>query len=468
MNTPVLRMLETYRKKNPLPFHMPGHILGRGLVIELKTAGQWDITEIPGSDCLHNPDGAIKEAQELAAKCFGADYSIFLVNGSTAGIHIMVNSVAKQGEKLIIGRDCHRSVLNALALSKVDPVFVLPEIDQENRIPLCINARDLEKALRDNPDVQGILITRPNYYGIAASVRVIAETARRYNVPLLVDEAHGAHFVFHSAFPEPAVKAGAELCVQSLHKTLPALTQTAILHGKDNLIPRKKVEMFSSMLQTTSPSYLFMASIDFARDYMEREGRELYQRLWQIIDAFDRELERIPGIKRVGTEYKGFETDFSRIVLSFKDTSLTGYQAEEILRTEYGIVAEMADRYNLVLIATPFHTEEDFKKLLYALERISEKYGSAKDRRKQLPLIDSLPEKVISLHEAISSETGEIPINKAVGEICGATVVPYPPGIPLLNPGERITAEIVDYITELLELGCVIHGINEGKIPVII
>lgn len=195
---------------------------------------------------------------------------------------------------------------------------MLPEIDNENQIPKGINPQDLEQALVDNPDAQGILITRPNYYGIASSVEDIVKISQKYNVPLLIDEAHGAHFIFHNAFPECGIRAGAELCVQSLHKTMPALTQTAILHGKNNLISREKVEMISSMLQTTSPSYLLMASIDFARDFMERKGYSLYQRLLENINEFNRGIENIPSINRVCTEYKGFETDFSRIVLSLK------------------------------------------------------------------------------------------------------------------------------------------------------
>ncbi|NMA67050.1 MAG: aminotransferase class I/II-fold pyridoxal phosphate-dependent enzyme [Clostridiaceae bacterium] len=466
MNIPLFRMLETYKKHNPLPFHMPGHIHGRGLIEDLKIAGSWDITEIPGSDCLHNPSGVIKEAQLLAAKCFGAEYSIFLVNGSTSGIHIMINSVVKQGGKLIIGRDCHRSVLNALALLNAEPVFVLPQIDKENNIPLGVTSYDIEQALKDHPDAQGILITRPNYYGIATSIKDIVQVAEKYNVPLLVDEAHGAHFNFHGALPESSVTLGAELCVQSLHKTLPALTQTALLHGKNNMVDKKKVEMFSAMLQTTSPSYLLMASIDIARDFMEREGYDCYQRLWQNINDFNTKLNNI-GIKRVTVLHREFETDFSRITLSFKNTSLSGYQAEEILRKDYGIVVEMAELFNLVLIATPFHTKEDFKKLLNALERIYEKYGT-QDTSKNLPLYNSLPERTLPLHQAIYHKTKEVPINKAAGEVSSASVVPYPPGVPLLNPGEKITFEIIEYIMELLASGCIVHGINENKIPVVI
>ncbi len=468
---PIYDMLKAYTSKKTLPFHMPGHILGRGLFGDMRAVGNLDITEIPGSDCLHYPQGVIKESQELASKCFGSDYSLFLVNGSTSGIHAMIQAALKPGDKLILGRDCHISALNALAQLNCEPVFVLPQI--ENNIPLGITPQALEKAIEDNPDARGILITRPGYYGTATSLNDIVKLAKTHKIPLLVDEAHGAHFKFHNNLPQTAMDAGADLCVQSLHKTLPAFTQTAILHGKSNgIIPRSRIEKTVSMVQTTSPSYLLMASIDIARDMMENQGKSLYEGLYQTIKDFDKKLNENTIIRRISFNTAGFESDFSRIVLSFESTSLSGFMAEELLRTRFGIVAEMADFNNLVLIATPFHTSEDFDKLLSSLEIISREYkrdGEVTQNYNSAPppWPGEIPERVIPLRKALFDKCRILPINKAVGEISGAFVTPYPPGIPVICPGERITDDIAEYINLLLQRNQPVHGINNGYIEVI-
>ncbi len=466
---PIQQMLEAYEGSNPLPFHMPGHLLGRGLIEEFKSIGRLDITEIPGSDCLHHPEGVIKEAQEYAAHLFGADYTLFLVNGSTSGIHAMIQATVNPGGKLIVGRDCHQSVLNALALIHAEPLFILPEMDVDNQIPLGIKGDALRQVLSSHPDAQGILITRPNYYGVATPLDEIVKLARCHSIPLLIDEAHGAHFKFHKRLPATALEKGADLCVQSLHKTLPALTQTALLHGnKNSRVDRLRVERVVSMVQTTSPSYLLMTSIDSARQMMEEQGCGLYEILWLNIMEFDRRLNEISHIKRVARGYKGYETDFSRIVLSFKQTRLSGFQAEELLRTRYGIVAEMADMEHVVLIATPFHTTEDFGRLLKALKEMVEEYKVMKHEKRQVvswPVI--LPDRVMPLREALFYARRELPIKEALGEISAVPIVPYPPGIPLINPGERITASCIDFIEVLLNEKYPIHGVNQGKLQVV-
>lgn len=467
MGTPLLDMLKAYKEGQPLPFHMPGHILGRGLSHELKMAGGLDITEIPGSDCLHAPTGVIKEAQELAAKCFGAGSTLFLVNGSTAGIHTMVRAVIKPGGKLILERNSHRSVLNALALFGGEPVFVMPSVDEKTGLPLGVTSEAIERAILDNENVQGVLVTRPNYYGIASSMERIHEITERYGLTLLVDEAHGAHFRFHKKLPPTALEQGADLCVQSLHKTMPALTQTALLHGRMGYQRWAEVETSASMLQTTSPSYILMASIDRARDIMENEGEALYERLGQHIEAFERELESRTTIQRVTWSRTGLESDFTRIVLSFENTRLSGFEAEELLRSRFGIVAEMADLTHVVLIATPFHTPEDFKRLLHALEELSKAF---KGKRSVSPVKwpQSLPERAVPMGQALSLKSCEMPIKESLNKISGGSVVPYPPGIPLLNPGERITQDCLDYMEAVLSQGGQVHGIHEGKLRVLI
>jgi arginine/lysine/ornithine decarboxylase len=467
---PIYEMLKKYSKTNPLPFHMPGHVLGRGLAEEMKAAGSLDITEIPGSDCLHHPDGVIKDAQMLASRCFGSDYTYFMVNGSTSGIHAMLQAALDPGDKIILGRDCHISVLNGLAQLNCEPVFVLPRIDEEYHIPLGVTAADLEPVIKANPDARCIFVTRPGYYGTAAKLEEIVRTTHDHNIPLLVDEAHGAHFRFHKNLPQTAMDAGADLCVQSLHKTLPALTQTALLHRKENgMISGKRIDKTVSMVQTTSPSYILMASMDIARDIMEKQGEYLYEKLSQMIDDFDRKLEKETEVKRYKCSKEGFDNDFSRIVLNFEALGISGFQVEELLRTQFGIVAEMADPCNVVLIATPFHTSEDFDKLLSALKNISLRYRMAGDSRHRL--LSSfpyyLPKRIKSVREALFAEKRVLPAEKSAGEICGSFITPYPPGIPMICPGELITADMAEYVSTLNKCGYAIHGVNNGNIEVI-
>jgi lysine decarboxylase len=467
-NTPIYKMLKEYKKKDPLPYHMPGHVLGRGLCDELKLAGSFDITEISGSDCLHEPRGVIKEAQSKAAACFSADYSLFLVNGSTSGIHAMIQATVKPEGKLILGRDCHISAMNALALINGEPVFVSPEVDEKNQIPLGVTFDSLEKVIKENPDAQAILINRPGYYGTATRLDKISRLAKLYKIPLLVDEAHGAHFCFHEDFPEPAITLGADLCVQSLHKTLPAFTQTAILHGSSKgLVDKDIVEKSVSMTQTTSPSYLLMSSIDMARSIMAGKGRELYGNLKQNIDDFIIKLKKNTCIKRVEYDNSNFENDFSRIVLSFVSTGLSGFKAEELLRTRFGIVAEMADLNNIVLITTPFHISEDFDKLLMALKTISEEYSAEKTNIEIPHWPKNIPTRIVPLRKALFENAEEIPFNESTGRVCGAYITPYPPGIPLVTPGEIINKETIDFVDILLRENCPVHGIQNRKIKVL-
>lgn len=466
---PIYEMLEKYRGANPLPFHMPGHVLGRGLVQDLKAAGSLDITEIPGSDCLHSPHGVIREAQELAAKCFGADYTFFLVNGSTSGIHAMLQAALEPKDKIIIGRDCHVSVMNGLAQLNCEPVFVFPETDEESKIPLGVTAAALEPVIEANPDARALMITRPGYYGTAAKLDDISHIAEKYDIPLLVDEAHGAHFGFHEKLPGTAIGSGADLCVQSLHKTLPALTQTALLHGKaSGRISRGRIEKTVSMVQTTSPSYILMASMDIARDMMEKHGRELYDRLGNIIDEFDRKLCEETAVIRFKCAKKEFENDFTRIVLNFSQTGISGFMAETILRTRFGIIAEMADLYNVVLIATPFHTPEDFDKLLSALKIMSGEHRHSSGCKPVVPpLPEYVPERVLPIREALFTDKRMVPVNEAAGEISGVYITPYPPGIPLVCPGERIPAYMSEYVLLLEKQGCPVHGVCNGYVEVI-
>jgi len=358
--------------------------------------------------------------------------------------------------------------MNALAQINGEPVFVSPEVDEKTRIPLGVTTESLEKVIKENPDAQGILINRPGYYGTATKLNKISKLARAYKIPLLVDEAHGAHFCFHEDFPKPAITLGADLCVQSLHKTLPALTQTAILHGSNKgLVDKSIIEKVVSMVQTTSPSYLLMSSIDMARSFMEDKGRELYEKLKYNISDFYIKLNKNTNIKRVTCDYSHFENDFTRIVLNFEPIGLSGFEAERLLRTRFGIVVEMADLYNIVLIATPFHISEDFDKLLVALKIIFEEFCVSKAKTELPYWPQNIPIRILPLRKALFESPEEISINDAIGKVCGVYITPYPPGIPLITPGEIINKEIIEFVDILLRENCPVHGIHNRKIKVL-
>lgn len=468
-NTPIYNMLLKYSENRPIPFHMPGHVMGRGLAGLLQGIGRLDITEIPGSDCLHDPDGVIRDAQDLAARAFGAKRTWFSVNGSTVGIHAMIRAAVSPGGKILINRDAHRSVINAISLLKAEPVFILPEYDEKTCLILGCRESDLISALEEHPDIEAVLLTRPNYFGVASPVKAMTEITRSRGIPFLVDEAHGAHFAFSSLLPEPVLRLGADACVQSLHKTLPAMTQTALVHeGPSSLLSPDRLFRCLSMLQTTSPSYVLMTSIDLARDIMEQSGSELYDALYKRVCAFDRELAGMEGVRRVIPDVSGIDTDFSRIVLSFEQSGLTGFQAERMLRESCGIVAEMADCHHVVLIATPFHADEDFEALLTGIrETLKHGKGSSVDLFSSFKVPDSLPERAMNPGDALERPVEFIGLDQAEGRISASTITPYPPGIPLVVPGEVISGEIIRYLNEIQGSGGRVHGIMDDRVQVI-
>ncbi len=471
-DAPLYQMLKKYRSEKPLPFHMPGHVMGRGLPPELTEAGSLDITEIPGADCLHSPDGIIEKAQALAARAFGAEESFFLVNGSTSGVYAMIRAVAGPGDKLIIDRDCHRSVLYGLALVQGEPVFVKPRRNNASGLPAGVGEEEVREALQKHPDARGVLLTRPNYYGAAPNLKKIAESCHQHGIPLLVDEAHGAHFIFHPRLPETAMEQGADVCVQSLHKTLPALTQTALVHRrKGSLVSQGRLAASVSMYQTTSPSYVLMASIDTARSFMENKGEELYDNLLESLDQFDQRLSQRKGIKRAEVRSERVESDPTRLVISVSGTGRDGFQAEALLRRETGVVSEMADPEHVVLITTPFHRQEDFIRLEKALEKLESspdfKTKGLGTFRESLSLpLPPEPERVIPLWKALWGRTRTVSLSSGEGAVCGQALVPYPPGIPLIYPGERISREAVNYLEALLKMGGTVHGVKNGKISI--
>lgn len=442
---------------------MPGHKLGRGFPKNFSNDFlSLDITEIPGSDDLHCPSGIISEAQMLAAKAFKADRTFFLVNGSTCGIHAMIMTICRPNGKLIVPRDCHKSVINGMMLAGVSPVYLKNEADKEFGIPDPIKPSQVEGALKENPDADGVLITRPSYYGTCADIREIANIVHSCGKILAVDEAHGAHLVFNSSLPVCAMEAGADICVQSAHKTLPALTQGSYLHVKSDRIDIERLEHFLRILQTSSPSYIIIASLDMARELMETRGEEMLDRLLGYIDWLEDKIDQIPGISKLSEKWRGkLCLDRTRIVLNVTGTGVSGFFAEKYLRTRHHIQVEMSDMNNIVCIGTVSDSRAYYEKLSYALRELAEEFGSPAAGRNVFPQLPGLPQNGLELHEVLHKGTVKVPLEEAEGRVSKDIITPYPPGIPVICPGEIISRDLIQYIHSIITGGGKVNGVSE-------
>lgn len=472
---PLVKALIEYAGQNIVRFHMPGHkgtnIFPRDFLDNLIAL---DITEIPGMDNLYLPSGVIAQAQMLAAKAFGADHTFFLVNGSTAGVLAMIMAACRPGDKLIIPRNSHRSVWSAIIIADVNPVYIQPRYDKENYLATQISAQDVERALDENPDAVGVVVVHPTYYGLCSHLEQIEKIVHERGKLLLVDEAHGAHFIFHSDLPPSAGELGADMWVQSAHKTLPALTQAAYLHVKGDRVDLRRVAQIIAMLQTSSPSYLIMASLDWARFFMESEGKPLIERLIHEVQAVKSWLRNHVGFLTIDDYEKGEEIaalDPTRLVLDVREFGITGYQAERILR-EAGIQVEMSDMYRVVLICSVADDKRVFDILIKALDNLAKRLPDCKVGKKtscdNMSISQEIPRQMLSPREAFYSIIERVPLEKSMGRICAGIVGAYPPGIPYFCPGELIDKGGVEELLYIQRCGGVLFGVEkEGLIPVV-
>lgn len=482
LNIPIYNAIKAYADSGTVPFHMPGHKYGRGIPDEyLSKIEKLDLTEIPGTDNLHAPTGAIKEAQELAAAAFGARESFILVNGSTVGIHAAISAVCKRSQRLIIGRDCHKAAINGMLLSGAIPVYIMPEYSAKFGIHTGVTPSAVEKALLDAPDAAGVFITRPNYYGVCCDIREIARIIHRHKKILIVDEAHGSHLVFSRKLPICALEAGADLCIQSAHKTLPAFTQGAWLHVGSDRPDCERIRYFLDMYQTTSPSYIIMAFLDIARALMQKHGKVMLDRLLNVIDTYAAELysQKVCLLSR--SDVPGFDHDKTRITVNVSELGMTGYEAEKLLREKYHIQVEMSDLKNIVCIATIADDRESIAGLFSAFSELPVLSGRGRSQVIKpdaftsadfVKLTDfrgiALPESMMSPQEILDAQVYRIPLEEAEGRTSGGIISPYPPGIALLCPGERFSREMIDYLKEIISSGGAVHGIGEdGTVAVL-
>jgi len=464
-NVPIYEALRRYARSNPVRFHMPGHMAGKGIPDVFKR--NWeeiDVTEIPDMDNLHSPRGVISEAQTLAARAFGADRTFFLVNGSTCGMQAVIMTICRPGDRLLVARDAHRSVIAGMMLAGAEPVYIKPEYDRKFGITTILEPGSLKRALEENPDVAGVLITRPTYYGYCSDIEEIARIAHSHGKVLAVDEAHGAHLCFSGSLPVCAMKGGADICVQSAHKTLPALTQGSYLHVKGNIIDVDRLEFYLRLLQTSSPSYMIMAFLDIARAVMERDGSKLLAGLLEDIERFEEEASRIERISLHGRERrKYFERDRSRIVVNTGGLGITGYQAEKFLREDHNIQVEMSDFSNIVCIATPAVDCRSFDALAAALRDLGLRCRNRHPLGEILENILDIPETGIELGKICTCDARAVDLKESAGSVSMDFITPYPPGIPVVCPGEVIPREAVFLAESVLESGGRVQGLIDGE-----
>ena len=463
--TPYFDVLLDYVDGGVVPFHTPGHQQGHGMDRAFRefvgdNVLAIDLTQIRGLDDLLQPEEALVEAQALAAEAYGADHSFFLINGSTSGNQCMMMAALNPGEKIAIPRNSHKSALGGLIMSGVMPVYMQPEVSEALHMDHGVTTETVQATMEANPDIKAVYIVSPTYYGVQSNLAAIARVAHAHGVPLIVDEAWGPHFHFHPSLPKDALASGADMCINSTHKMLGSMSQTAMLHVKGKRIALDRLKAVYKLFLSTSPNLVLVASLDVARRQMATQGEALLSRTIEIANEARKRLNAIPGIYCFGPELidgKGvYEIDATKITVTVKDLGYTGYEAEEILRRRYNVQVELADLFNCVALFTIGTTEKAAQDFVYAVSELAREdrpvdifspSGVLNRRIKtgtyKLP---QMPPVRLSPREAFLSPTEFVPFKQSAGRICAEVITPYPPGIPVIAPGEEITKEIIDYL----------------------
>lgn len=460
---PLLDAMNEYQTNRVVKFDVPGHKGGRGNKRLLDFLGESclknDVNSMKPLDNLCHPVSVIREAQELAADAFGAENAFFIVNGATGAVQAMVMSVCKSGEKIILPRNVHRSAINALVVCGAVPVYVNPGINRELGIPLGMTADEVERAILENPDAKAVLVNNPTYYGICSDLKRIVEAAHKHGLLVLCDEAHGTHFYFGEDLPVNGMAAGADMAAVSVHKTGGSLTQSAmLLMGKG--VNADYVRQVINLTQTTSASYLLMVSLDLARQNLALHGREFYAKTVEFAEYARGEINAIGGYYAFGEELCNgrdfFAFDKTKLSVHTRAMGLAGIEVYDLLRDEYDIQIEFGDIGNILAIITGGDRALEIERLVSALSEIKRLYGRSPsglyDHEYINPTVDLPPQK------AFYADRISLPIEETAGRICGEFVMCYPPGIPILAPGERITRDILDYIAYAKEKGCSLTG----------
>lgn len=490
MDMAIYNKLSYIHKSELISFHMPGHKYGRifeklGYDKYMDKLYKLDTTEILGTDNLHNAKGIIKISQENIKNILFAGMNqydkdnldlVYLVNGSSCGIEAAIMTACKSRTSIIINRGCHQSAYNACMLGRIEPIFVAEQINEENNVLMGASNQDYIEAIKSNPHASAVFITRPTYYGMSQDIDELVSFAHENNMMVIVDEAHGAHFGLSHLLPKSAVYSGADMVIQSVHKTLPSITQTSIMIYRKSTVDKSRLSSILSMVETSSPSYMMMMSIEICFDIYEKKGLVLMQNLINNIYIFRRDLK----------DYKVFPTsDPTKIFVNTIEKGINGYDFAKVLRYRYNIQVELANYNGVLFLATIANTKSDFDKTLFAMEDILEKklFGALVDFNEdsqevlkqsktgsigsiyrseaiEIDLPVGIPPRKMSLDKAFDSDKEDIKIEDALNRISGEFVIPYPPGIAVLAPGEVIDQELIDFLVEARKLKIDINGLE--------
>lgn len=466
---PIYEALERFRQMRVVPFDVPGHKRGRGNPELVQLLGEqcvsMDVNSMKPLDNLCHPISVIRDAERLAAEAFGAANAFLMVGGTTSAVQSMVLSVAKRGEKIILPRNVHRSVMGAMVLCGAVPVYVNPECDSDLGIPLGMSAAAVERAIRENPDAKAVLVNNPTYYGICSDLRAIVKLAHEHGMLCLADEAHGTHFYFGEGLPVSAMAAGADMASVSMHKSGGSLTQSSLLLTGPAM-QEGHVRQIINLTQTTSASYLLLSSLDISRRNLALRGKSDFERVVRLAEYARREINEIDGYYAFSRELINgdsvFDFDVTKLSVNTLDVGLAGIEVYDLLRDEYDIQIEFGDLGNILAYVSVGDRPREIERLVSALSEVRRRFGRTKANLMAQEYID--PQVVVSPQDAFYAPKESLPLRETEGRVCSEFVMCYPPGIPILAPGERITAEILDYIEYAKEKGCSMTGPENPEI----
>ena len=466
---PIYEALERFRRMRIVPFDVPGHKHGRGNPELVELLGEKcvgiDVNSMKPLDNLCHPVSVIKEAEELAADAFGAKHAFLMVGGTTSSVQAMVLSCCKKGDKIILPRNVHRSVINALVLCGAHPVYVNPDVDKELGISLGMKVSQVEQAIRENPDAVAVFVNNPTYYGICSDLKTIVKLAHEQDMKVLVDEAHGTHFYFGENLPISAMAAGADMASVSMHKSGGSLTQSSFLLIGEG-VKEGHVRQIINLTQTTSGSYLLLSSLDISRRNLALRGRETFEKVIELAEYARKEINEIPGFyafsKEIINKDSVYDFDVTKLSIHTLETGLAGIEVYDLLRDEYDIQIEFGDFGNILAYLSIGDRKRDIERLVSSLSEVARRFG-----KKKVDLIEQEyipPQVAVSPQEAFYAEKESKTLRDAIGFICSEFVMCYPPGIPILAPGERVTKEIIEHIEYAKEKGCTITGPEDAEI----
>jgi arginine decarboxylase len=485
---PLLEAVRDYLGVDHAPFYMPGHKRGQGIDPEFASVMggnlfRLDLPELPGLS------EAIAEAQELAANAYGANRTWFLVNGSTCGIQAMLLATCQPGDKILLGRNCHKAAIAALILSGAMPVYLETTYDAMLDLDLGVTPATLRSSLEKHPDAKAAFVVSPNYFGVCGEIEELVAITHEYGIPLLVDAAHGAHLHFHPDLPISAVAAGADLVVQSTHKVNAGLTQASMLHLRGDLVSSEQVSQALQLVQSTSPNLLLLTSLDVARRQMAIHGKELLTQTLALAEWARSQIQDLPNLATF--DRKQISTlDLTRLTVAVDRIGITGFDADVILSEQLGVMAEMPTLRQLVFILTFGNTKDDIERLVTALTKIAKNPGQAWAGRGQAQgtaptnhkglafvsqsshqmsafITNAKPQPPISPREAFFAKSDRVEFKLACDHISTEIICPYPPGIPVILPGEIITCEAIEFILAIKNAGGVVNGTSDPTLETI-